>query len=173
VLFWADEDYTTLAALGPVALTNDPAMHGVQPLAASNEPRADDRAGVSARRSDRVEDSSLRQPNADAEIALLRRQLVERDANAFVDRGMRLGKIVEATRDDWRDDFLRDATAAESKLARSPVLRPPGRVIPIDSYGRPRTIAVTRGPGESRNASSIDPADLTAYDAAVAAGRVK
>src|SRR5262249_51765447 len=37
VIFWADEDYASLAALGPVALTNDPAMHGVQPLAARME----------------------------------------------------------------------------------------------------------------------------------------
>jgi hypothetical protein len=34
VIYWADEDYSDVAALGPVALTNDPAMRGVQPLAA-------------------------------------------------------------------------------------------------------------------------------------------
>lgn len=33
VIFWADEDYTVLDGLGPVALTNDPAMCGVTALA--------------------------------------------------------------------------------------------------------------------------------------------
>src|SRR6185436_3109707 len=35
VIFWTDEDYGDVAALGPVALTNDPAMRGVTPLAAA------------------------------------------------------------------------------------------------------------------------------------------
>lgn len=150
VLFWADEDCTRLAALGPVALTNDPAMRGVQPLAAS-------------------------QPDARAEIESLRRELAQRDADAFVERGMRLGKIVEATRSDWREDFLRDGAAAESKLARSPVLRPPGRVIPGHASGLPRatSTASVATPPCSYGASAVEAADLAAYAHAAAAGRVK
>jgi hypothetical protein len=34
VIYWSDEKYTELTGLGPVALTNDPATAGVQPLAA-------------------------------------------------------------------------------------------------------------------------------------------
>jgi hypothetical protein len=37
VIYWADETCTKLRSLGPVALTNDPAMRGVQPLAAKQE----------------------------------------------------------------------------------------------------------------------------------------
>ncbi|GAG50251.1 unnamed protein product, partial [marine sediment metagenome] len=34
VIYWTDEDCTDLVSLGPVALTNDPAMSGAQRLAA-------------------------------------------------------------------------------------------------------------------------------------------
>src|SRR5262249_23306366 len=45
VIFWTDESRTEIEALGPVALTNDPAMQGVAALAArraseSNDPAA-------------------------------------------------------------------------------------------------------------------------------------
>lgn len=35
VFFWADDSYTNLTGMGPVALTNDPAVCGVPPLVAS------------------------------------------------------------------------------------------------------------------------------------------
>ena len=35
VIYWADETHTAIDALGPVALTNDPSMHGVHALAAT------------------------------------------------------------------------------------------------------------------------------------------
>ena len=34
VIYWADDNWSALTGLGPVALTNDPAMSGVRPLAA-------------------------------------------------------------------------------------------------------------------------------------------
>jgi hypothetical protein len=49
VIYWADEDYRELVGLGPVALTNDPAMHGVPALATTRgpvAPPADRPAGV-------------------------------------------------------------------------------------------------------------------------------
>jgi hypothetical protein len=116
VIYWSDEDKTDLAALGPVALTNDPAMHGVQPLAAR-------RRGAESEADE-------------SEVELLRRQIRATEADAFVERGMRLGKILDSTSMDWRDDYLRDAEAAEARLSRSPVILPPGRVTTDRDPGR-------------------------------------
>lgn len=189
VIYWTDADQTDVAALGPVALTNDPAMHGVQALAAKcalgAEPESDtggapppdceatvEERDDSARgaASDRDDLSAARE-----EIALLQRRLACQEADAFVERGLRLGKIVDSTSMDWREEYLRDATRAEAKLARAPVLWPPGRVIPIDAAGRVQ-------PDEFEDSAllpdvlrrwGIEPADLAAYQRAALAGRVR
>jgi hypothetical protein len=162
VIFWTDEDHGDLAALGPVALTNDPAMRGVRPLAA-------------ARQAAEEEDEPLRAEleTAREEVALLRRQLAAQEADAFVERGLRLGKILDSTSMDWRADYLRDPEETEQRLSRAPTLRPPGRVITLDRRGdvsAPQHLAkraATVGPW------AIDAEDWAAYERAVAAGRVK
>ncbi|MDX2199256.1 MAG: phage protease [Phycisphaerae bacterium] len=146
VIYWSDEEYSQLISLGPVALTNDPAMHGVSALAA-------------ARR----------------EIDDLRRQLQSQAADAFVERGMRLGKIVDATSIDWREDYRRDPQAAEVRLSRAPVLRPPGRVLSVDPRGRALSLGdAPAAPGSAASRSTgVEPADLAAFERARAAGRVR
>jgi phage I-like protein len=164
VIFWTDEDHSDLAALGPVALTNDPAMRGVRPLAASRQPEAPDE-----------DDEQLRAEleTAREQVALLRRQLAAQEADAFVERGLRLGKILDSTSMDWRADYLRDAEETEQRLSRAPTLRPPGRVITLDRRGevsgphRPANRTALAGPW------AIDAEDWAAYERAVAAGRVK
>jgi hypothetical protein len=163
VIFWTDEEHSDVAALGPVALTNDPAMRGVRPLAAAR----DLEAGVTA------DELQAQVEEAQAELAVLRQQLAGQEADAFVERGLRLGKILDSTSLDWRDDYLRDRVATEERLARAPVLRPPGRLIALDPRGE-----VAGRPADGRNASGlgpwgIDPADWTAYERAVAAGRIR
>lgn len=161
VIYWADEDHNTLVALGPVALTNDPAMRGVQPLAARRTPA----------------DGSDELAVARAEILTLRAQLTRLQADTFIERGLRTGKIVPATVDDWRTEFAASPQRAEQRLAAAPVILPPGRVIAVDAFGRPQPL-----PGSDNDARTIDPRlhawgpeadDLTAYDRAVAAGRVR
>ena len=177
VIFWTDEDHTDVAALGPVALTNDPAMRGVQPLAAR---RAVDEA-EGGRASELPADEALLAARqeleaARAEIARLRRQLQLQEAEAFVERGLRLGKIVDSTSMDWRADYLRDAEAAEERLARAPVLLPPGRTVALTARGE-----VAGLPAANRAAPAvlagfgtpaIEPEDLAVFERAVAAGRV-
>ncbi len=164
VIFWSDEDHSDLAALGPVALTNDPAMCGVRPLAASRHPALEEE-----------EDEQWRAEleTAREEVALLRRQLAGQEADAFVERGLRLGKILDSTSMDWRADYLRDPEETEQRLSRAPTLRPPGRVITLDRRGdvsgqRRLTVrAAAGGPW------AVDAEDWAAYERAVAAGRVK
>lgn len=174
VIFWTDEDHAGLAALGPVALTNDPAIRGVQPLAAGRmaaeeEPQSEDVDGGAAL------------SDAQAEIEMLRRQLAGLEADAFVERGLRLGKIIDATSMDWRADYLRDPAATEERLARAPVLRPPGRVTGLDRQGevgpptgRSTSLRSPLGGGAVGSAASaaFEAEDLAAYDQAAAAGRV-
>jgi phage I-like protein len=158
VIYWADEDYSDVAALGPVALTNDPAMRGVQALAASQ------------RRDGELE-------TAREEAALLRRKLALQEADGFVERGMRLGKIVDSNSMDWREDYMRDAEQAEQRLSRAPVLLPPGRVVKLDRRG------AVSGKSEAQAAHDrhadlyrrwgIEVEDLAAYERASAAGRVR
>jgi hypothetical protein len=168
VIFWADEDRLVVAALGPVALTNDPAMHGVQPLAAARE--LDDCEDVAVDEADEPAppaDQLLRDlALAQAEIEQLRGQLEGQAADAFIERGMRLGKITDATSMDWRDDFRRDPTEAELRLSRAPVLLPPGRIVSPDR--RPAQTNPTTFGG----AGDVDANDLAAFDRACAAGRV-
>jgi hypothetical protein len=205
VIFWSDETHAELIGLGPVALTNDPAMRGVSSLAAKREsdaaalpqplpPREGDQAdGTIARgvpeREGPKEDANLRPPplpeqegsrrqleRAEAEILLLRQKLREREAEAFVDRGMRQGKVLESTRPDWRNDYLRDSRDAEQRLRRAPVLLPPGRVLRLTGRGEvePPAAPAARGrPAEAAHPLGIEAADLEAFERASAAGRVK
>lgn len=159
VIFWTTEDHTEIAALGPVALTNDPAMRGVTPLAASKQPE------------ESSDDVQAALAAAQEEISLLRRQLALEEANAFIERGLRLGKIVDSTSTDWRDDYLRDPEVAEQRLSRAPVLLPPGRMIALDRHGH---IAPVQKPTLHSKPSHnhIDLEDLAAFEQAAAAGRV-
>lgn len=153
VIFWADEDYTVLDGLGPVALTNDPAMCGVTALA-MRRPVVDG-------------DGDEAESDAEREVQMLRRKLAAQEADTFVERGMRLGKIVEATSMDWREDYLRDPVAATKRLERSPVILPPGRVVR-------REDAMVRGAANAlMDAWGVDAEDLSACERAVAAGRVR
>lgn len=154
VIFWTDEDQTTLAALGPVALTNDPAMRGVCPLAAKRE--GDDQHTPAAELAE-----------ARREIHVLRRQLAVQAAQAFVEQGMRQGKIVDCTSADWRADYLRDPEETTARLSRAPVLRPPGRVMgPAQGETAPAGTSAPAGPW------TVDAEDWAAYERAAAAGRV-
>jgi hypothetical protein len=189
VIYWADEDYRELVGLGPVALTNDPAMHGVPALAATRgpvTPPADRPAGVGDADRGRfaAAEQALAQLQAQlllsreesraarAEVAALRQQLAAQEADAFVERGMRLGKILDSTSMDWRQDYLRDPAEAEQRLARSPVLRPPGRILTSERVIEPAPVASVWGAtGAGRYVP--DPADVAAYERACAAGRVR
>lgn len=194
VIYWSNESYAELVGLGPIALTNDPAMCGVTPLAARR--RAADEGRRGSRRP--AEEDSLANPldaatgttsstastapagaataalrRARDRITELERDLVEHRADAFLDRGTREGKIVASTAADWRSDYLADPDAAERRLARCPALLPPGRVVPLDALGRPRPLPRSAGPAaEMLKRWGCDAADLEAFDRAVAAGRV-
>ena len=177
VIYWTDEDYTDVAALGPVALTNDPAMRGVRPLAATRrDPEelsvAEDNTGQAE--PDAVLHAEIATLND--EIELLQKQLSAQEADTFVERGMRLGKIVDSTSMDWREDYLRDPERTQVRLERAPVLLPPGRVIKVDTRGE-----ILRGGklehGSKRGEatpghSTVETEDLEAYDRALAAGRI-
>lgn len=170
VIFWTDEDHADVTALGPVALTNDPAMHGVRPLAAARRSEAEpDEAAAESEEAVRGQLEAARD-----EIALLRRQLAAQEADAFVERGLRLGKIVDSTSMDWRADFLRDPEETEQRLARAPVLRPPGRVIALDRRGEVARLPLGTAEGGPTTAREweIGAEDWAAFERAVAAGRV-
>jgi len=180
VIFWTDEDHSDVAALGPVALTNDPAMRGVRPLAATRQLECeadeggDDDAADAAAEPEWISRAALEEVRA--EVHLLRRQLAAQEADTFVERGLRLGKIVDSTSMDWRADYLRDPEAAEQRLSRAPVLLPPGRVLTLDRRGDVGPLAPDRGTGlkpvPHREATDVTAEDLAAYEQAVAAGRV-
>lgn len=181
VIFWTDEDCSDVAALGPIALTNDPAMRGVRPLVAR-------RAAVSAdagSRGDGVripvgeledgEASVLRGELATAreELSLLREQLRRQEADAFIERGMRLGKIIDGNSMDWREDYLRDPAAAEQRLARCPVLIPQGRALPLDFRGTVRRLERSTAALGGAARWDVEDEDLAAYERALRAGRVR
>lgn len=202
VLYWADERCSELVGLGPVALTNDPAMHGVTPLAASRAAAVEaastagpfdvaTQPGASA--SDDPFDNDERRPfcglaepddadasgdsrdgalaAANAEVVLLRRQLALRNADDFVERGLRSGKITDATSMDWREDYLRDEAAAEARLARAPQILPPGRVLTPRDPQSP--LRVERVVGTfAGSAAQLEAADLEVYEQALRCGRV-
>ena len=178
VVYWTDEDYSDVAALGPVALTNDPAMRGVRPLAASR--REPDDASVMEDETAQAEPDTVLQAEIAAlndEIELLQRQMAAQEADTFVERGMRLGKIVDSTSMDWREDYLRDPERTQARLQRAPVLLPPGRVIKLDARGdvrRPSTVERGLKPGEDMaGPNSVEAEDLEAYERALAAGRIR
>lgn len=284
VIFWTDEDRTDVAGLGPVALTNDPAMHGVAALAAGRErarqggsrsetagsglasktptgaeaqtggvmeegeltyprlipvaecesaedagesdteravrfpvdARDDRRRSVARKRAGRVGRETVAARDAwedgelvparlvedlRTEVSMLARRVAAQQADAFVERGMLEGKILDASSLDWRDDYLRDPAAAEDRLSRAPVLLPPGRVIRLDGRGEPagaigsaavrgptastpreRAMAALRGDvarvgigvdhGRTAARGEVEVEDLEAYERARAAGRV-
>lgn len=108
---------------------------------------------------------------------MLKRRLALQAADAFVERGMRQGKIVDSTSMDWREDFLEDAGRAEERLSRAPVLLAPGRVMRLDARGQVRRVEGLDGTAarevELHRRWGIEPADLEAYERAVASGRVR
>jgi hypothetical protein len=209
VIYWTDENFSDVAALGPVALTNDPAMYGVPALAAGRMDQSRDREGAAtsdaqrtARRAvahkarrdgdkaaeseDPNDDTDCRSTSgavealrvelkaAQREVEILKRQLRTQEADAFVERGMRFGKILDSTSLDWRDDYLRDRALAEMRLSRAPVILPPGRVMKLDAQGR---VAASRSLDAAVVGSGLsdvfEPDDLAAYRGALAAGRVR
>jgi hypothetical protein len=196
VIYWSDEDFSDVVALGPVALTNDPAMHGVRPLAASRavqeavesgqvagpaadaNPREDPAPGAECEAAHLPAEGAEGVLRAElevarAEVALLRRRLLEQEAEAFVAAGLRAGKITEGSRPDWREDFLRDPRLARQRLARAPVVLPPGRLVAVEARsGVARPMVVSRRP-EPEGGWGIEAEDLAAYERAVAAGRVR
>jgi phage I-like protein len=178
VIYWTDEDYTDVAALGPVALTNDPAMRGVRPLAASRR-EPDERLSEEVARDEASADAVLEAEIAalNQQIELLQKQLATQEADAFVERGMRLGKIVDSTGDDWREDYLRDPERAQTRLQRAPVLLPPGRVLKVGPRGEVLTGSKAadrpKPGGDMPPHGTVEPEDLAAYDQALAAGRIR
>ncbi|MFH1745668.1 MAG: phage protease [Planctomycetota bacterium] len=183
VIFWTDEDQSDVAALGPVALTNDPAMCGIQPLTAARR-RADetptpvDDAGQ-VETAAAAETSVLHAELADSrrELELLRQRLTDQQADVFIGMGMRQGKILDSTKDDWRADFLRDAEQAIERLKRAPVLLPPGRVLTLDQHGEVALLSNQEreygAHADTYRRWGVGPEDLGAYERAVAAGRVQ
>jgi hypothetical protein len=90
---------------------------------------------------------------------------------------MRLGKILDSTSMDWREDYLRDPERTVSRLERAPVLLPPGRVIKLDARGQvvrsPATGSELKRSAAAPGHAQIDAEDLAAYDRALAAGRIR
>lgn len=166
VIFWKAAERRELAGLGPVALTNDPAMHGVAALAAGRA--AEDADDGDAEADADAEGGELAE--LQEEIGVLRREIARQEADTFVERGLRVGKIVEATSMDWREDYLRDPQATVSRLERAPVLLPPGRVL-----GRGGAGLAGGAPAvdERLRRLGIEAADLAAYEQAHARGRVR
>ncbi len=187
VIFWTDENQTALAALGPVALTNDPAMCGVHALAAAralgtgqSDSAADDEESVSGgpgggETSEELEPGGELAAARD-EIAVLKRQIAGQAADSFVERGLRAGKILDACSLDWRDEYLRDPQGTEARLARAPVLLPPGRVLALDRRGEVAPVGAAeqeyRRHAELYGRWGVDSEDLAAYERAATAGRV-
>ena len=175
VIFWTDEDRSDVAALGPVALTNDPAMRGVSPLAAS---RRVDEGGDQDEPEDAERELVARADldAAEAEVTLLKSELAAQEADTFVQRGMRLGKIVDSTSMDWRADYVRDRTATEERLARAPVVLPPGRVVTLNGRGDVQPLSGIerefRRHSDVYSRWGIGPEDLAAYERALADGRI-
>ena len=182
VIYWTDEDYTDVAGLGPVALTNDPAMRGVRPLAAvrcagrgesegvlsSGGPEEAGEVGGDEALALRSEIAAL-----EAQIEVLQRQLVIQEADAFVEEGMRAGKIVDSTSMDWREDYMRDPERARRRLERMPAMFPPGRVVSVRERSGAKSLGVLAdGRGVGLSGGVVEAADLEAYERAFAAGRV-
>ncbi len=148
VLIWADARRERIAALGPVALTNDPAMHNVPALAASRQGAPNEFAGALRAARD--------------EVAALQTELREQRADRFVEDGVQAGKILDSTRGDWQALFLREPRVAADRLERAPVLMPPGQLTGPDGHE-----------GQSHPGTWIEDADLQAYDRVAAAGHVQ
>ncbi len=180
VIYWSNEAQTEIAALGPVALTNDPAMRGVTPLAASrvgcdssSAPPEDEAPGDSTADGRNDADPTVTQlaraeaarAAAERQVSALQQQLAAQAADAFVERGLDAGKIVDATSLDWRDDYLRDAEQAESRLSRAPVLAPPGRLVTPERGGAKSVV-------QRVAAGDVDTEDIAAFERAAREGRV-
>ena len=69
------------------------------------------------------------------------------------------------------------ARRAEERLARAPVLLPPGRIIKVDRHGEPESASGARDEfrrhAEVYRRWGIEPEDLIAYERAFAADRVR
>jgi hypothetical protein len=88
---------------------------------------------------------------------------------------MRLGKILDSTSMDWREDYLRDPERTATRLERAPVLLPPGRLIKLDARGRvvPGLANPLKRTTEAPEHGLVEADDLAAYDQALAAGRIR
>lgn len=196
VIYWSDENYTTLIGLGPVALTNDPAMRNITELVPRRNaadmngdggegdlPDGDGlvdnlpTGGGHLRRAQPAlaADSPMEEQVTvlRAQLRTLRKRLRAQEADAFVERGLRLGKITDATSLDWRDDYLRDADVAELRLSRAPVILPPGRVIDRDVPATLLNRATARRELLGGTSWGAEAEDLAAYERAAAAGRIR
>lgn len=183
VIYWTDEDHSDLAGLGPVALTNDPALHGVSPLAASRAPTLklhDDTHEPHDALDNAADDSELVPrrllDDLELEVSVLKRHLRAREADQFIERGLRSGKILDSNSMDWREDYLRDPENVEQRLRRAPVLLPPGRVLKLDPRGDPLP-APAGQLDHARHADfykrwGVEPEDLAAFERAFADGRI-
>ncbi len=165
VIYWADEDYTRIISLGPVALTNDPAMRGVKPLTSGDALEGEPHAAAAPIAASRAPENV---PDAADEIAALRRRLMVQEADTFVERGLRQGRIVASTSLDWRYDYLRDPAEAVARLARTPVVLPPGRIVEPG-----RDVEAPRPDVGSAGDSAMELEDLRAFERALTAGRVR
>lgn len=179
VIFWTDEDYSDVAGLGPVALTNDPALCALPALAACREGEAAAVTEVEMPVATAyASDGSLltRLEAAEQEITSLRRQLAAQRADAFVERGMRLGKILDSTSLDWRADYLRDPEGTEERLARAPVVLPPGRLLTdraqTTAPGQRERPVQAGGFSADATRDTVEPEDLKVFARVSAAGRV-
>ena len=52
--------------------------------------------------------------------------------------------ILDGTSMDWRDEYLRDPQRTEARLARAPVLLPPGRMLTLDRRGELEPLGAMR-----------------------------
>lgn len=170
VIFWKDKDCRELLALGPVALTNDPAMRGVTSLAGRDlqtncEEAFNDDGDDEPNESDA--DLQTRLDQMQRELETTRSRLRRREAESFVERGMFSGKIVDSSSMEWLEAHLSDPEDAERRLAAAPVVLPPGRVTYPDASKStsPSTLSM-------HNRAPVEPEDLEAFDRAASAGLV-
>lgn len=103
VIYWVDENYSALTGLGPVALTNDPAMGDVMPLAASRGRQPMVATVLKARPLNGASDSTAGDELLEA-IADLGRACSEREFEGLVRE--RAVELVGVVRSNFNDDDL-------------------------------------------------------------------
>lgn len=171
VIYWTDEACSDVAALGPVALTNDPAMRRVQPLAAR---RGADWPPPHATDNDAGAEFAALLSELDAtraELSALGGRLEEVETERLIDVGLRDGRVLECDREFWRGELRRDPQRAGERLRRAPVLLAQGRVLEVDARGQIAPLREAASPAAAAHA--VEPDDLRAYERARAAGRVQ